>query len=1053
MGGLTAAISRLLALPKNKRAIEPYSFAFGYWTFNSDKGITGSSGGQTFYTDLGVAGFCAGVWSTPWANNGLSLGKASWNKVLDAIGNSGGVIDWLFADVEVDGTGNGDFTSFTIRGITGLTAAFARNSNYTQSWNGVTSLSEQMAAEGATIGKINLPAAQSYDYVVWNKSVETFRNKLIDKVLWEPTVARYPLAQGSNYDAFYSGSTSDAPPDPNGHPEYRSNMVGSATSPVLYGEINQIETAWQISTTDSTRLLPGATTNPVYTVSRSPWSSFLITMQKLRSAKRNAPNIPLTPWIGSPLYTGGGTSDKPPPVGFADVKAGWNANVGRTYSAAGNSAYYYELVRHAALHGVKAFGYFNDYGTDSSGITAMALLLNNTLTEVNSKIGGFTLGVASTNTSRVDWLSKYLVSGAPAYYGSTYWWRATIKPGTLAEYVSTPDIVLSGTTVGTWIETSGRTAPEIKPFELKELFYFDTAHSNEALLPNGSTQSKFLGNDIRTISTFQGIPLTGNATDTPTPIGRAYNFEFNPVNPTQSSPWHNVLYELAIDPYKWGARSFMLYWAQGALNYYNYPFRYLELLDDGYYSSTTDAAYSPARVKGFTSAVKALLEGKLDPALNGKVGFTAINEPCNVMLYYTSINGFYKYRWGTTAAHPSGSTYYPGSLAFWDKCFIQTGSSAAANALFYSYLDRFVNDIVSMKGGPTSGSLSAVFDSMVNSATPGTIGQFSSLSSPYTRGLSYEMADWYVASKLKENGIATYVEARPLKEFSTLTASLTGGTTASLIPGICGATAISDWRNHLSVEYNIWFQNPDFNKTDPFIQRFVKDSETTSIFRWAQNTGPAGTSYDPYKVPLTISTGGTAFTMTYANGLTAWLYSPQKALFDLYAHSDVYRKFNNLANTGLTFFGVAYNHMTRGIITDYEAFARGSSGNNEVNSAFNNSSMTGYYRISTDIPYEGNRVGYARENFFNQASFVSNPTGYNTRLQASSTGTAGYWTPEGMTFWRTNVKQPSITGFIEMLRQVSISGIPIGGFSAGWVGATYPYDTFSNGVIPRSMRP
>jgi len=296
------------------------------------------------------------------------------------------------------------------------------------------------------------------------------------------------------------------------------------------------------------------------------------------------------------------------------------------------------------------------------------------------------------------------------------------------------------------------------------------------------------------------------------------------------------------------------------------------------------------------------------------------------------------------------------------------------------------------------------------------------------------------------------VEARPFKEFSTLTASLTAGT-ASLIPGICGATAISDWRNHLSVEYNLWFTDPDFNKTDPFIQRFVKDSETTSIFRWAQNTGPAGTSYDPYKVPLTISTGGTAFTMTYANGLTAWLYSPQKALFDLYAHSDVYRKFNNLANTGLTFFGVAYNHMTRGIITDYEAFARGSSGNNEVNSAFNNSSMTGYYRISTDIPYEGNRVGYVRENFFNQASFVSNPTGYNTRLQASSTGTAGYWTPQGMTFWRTNVKQPSITGFIEMLRQVSISGIPIGGFSAGWVGATYPYDTFSNGVIPRSMRP
>lgn len=115
--------------------------------------------------------------------------------------------------------------------------------------------------------------------------------------------------------------------------------------------------------------------------------------------------------------------------------------------------------------------------------------------------------------------------------------------------------------------------------------------------------------------------------------------------------------------------------------------------------------------------------------------------------------------------------------------------------------------------------------------------------------------------------------------------------------------------------------------------------------------------------------------------------------------------------------------------------------------------MTGYYRISTDNAFEGNRVGYSKERFFNQASFAANPIGYNTRFQASSTGTAGYWTPEGMTFWRTNVKQPSMTAFIEMLRQVSIAGVPIGGFTSGWVGATYPYDTFSNGVIPRSMRP
>jgi hypothetical protein len=313
------------------------------------------------------------------------------------------------------------------------------------------------------------------------------------------------------------------------------------------------------------------------------------------------------------------------------------------------------------------------------------------------------------------------------------------------------------------------------------------------------------------------------------------------------------------------------------------------------------------------------------------------------------------------------------------------------------------------------------------------------------------MADWYVDSKLKENKIPTYVEARPLKEYSTLTASLTSGN-ASLIPGICGATAISDWKNHLSVEYNIWFQNPDFNKTDPFIQRFVKDSETTTAFRWVQNTGPLASTIDPYKVPLTVSTGGASVTLTYDDN-AGWLYTPHQSLFNLYAMSDVYRQFNNSAKTGLTFFGAVYQPSTRGIILEYEAFARGSSGNLTLNPTNNYSSLTGYYRLSADNNFEGNRVGYGRENSFNRTSFVANAASYNARYNASPTGTAGYWTLNGMSFWRENVKQPSITGFIEMLRQVSISGIPVGGFSAGWVGATYPYDTYSNGIMPRSMRP
>jgi len=1046
MGGFTASVTRLLALPEGKRAIQPYSFAYTYWNFNSDKGLTGVSGSSVMYTDAGIAGSCANIYGTPWANQGLSLGLCAWNKVLTQIGNSGGKIDYMFADVEAGGM----FSNWSLEGITGITGAFLRNFNYAQTWNGVTSLASQMSIEGATISKV-FPRT-GFDYLIWNKSVTTIVNALLNKVLWDPTLLLHTNIIGSNYDFKDTGSTYDSPPDLNGHPNYVKSIFGNAASPVLYGVIGQLATAWRIDPTDTTRILLGATSNPLYTVSRSAWNSFLLDIQTIRSAKRNSSNTPLTPWIASPKYAGvdqaGVSPAGAPPVGYADVTSGYNADIGYTFGSAGNSAYYYEMVRHASLHGVKSFGYYNAEGSPS-GITQRAGLLNTVLTEINNNIGSYRLDTATS--ARVDWLAKQLTSGTAKSWNN-YIWRTTVEPGNIAEYVSTPNIVLNGTTVGAWITTSNSTPPEIKPFSLNELFYVQTAYSGEyGAFANGSAVTKFLGNNNPTIAAFQGTAYVDNAATTLSSSGRAYNFELNPANPTQSSPWHNTLYELAIDSYKWGARSFMLYWPQGGLGFYNYPFRYLELLDDGYYSSTTDPAYCPARIKGFTSAVKGLLEGKLDPALNGKVGFTAINEPCNVMLYYVCTNGFSDYRWGKVAPHPTGSTYYPGSMAFWDKCYTQTGNSAAADALFYSYLDRFVNDIVSMKGGPTAGTLSVVFDSMVNSATPGTIGQFSSLSSPYTRGISYEMADWYVDSKLKENKIPTYVEARPLKEYSTLTASLTSGN-ASLIPGICGATAISDWRNHLSVEYNIYFQNPDFNKTDPFIQRFVKDSETTTAFRWVQNTGPLASNIDPYKVPLTVSTGGTSVTLTYDDN-AGWLYTPHQSLFNLYAMSDVYRQFNNSANTGLTFFGAVYKPATRGIILDYEAFARGSSGNLTLNPCNNYSSLTGYYRLSSDNSFEGNRVGYGRENSFNRTSFVANGASYNARYNASPTGTAGYWTLNGIDFWRANVKQPSITGFIEMLRQVSIAGIPVGGFSAGWVGATYPYDTYSTGIMPRSMRP
>jgi len=578
---------------------------------------------------------------------------------------------------------------------------------------------------------------------------------------------------------------------------------------------------------------------------------------------------------------------------------------------------------------------------------------------------------------------------------------------------------------------------DLIPSTTKDLFYTPNAYSTEGIQTD---TVEWFGQRRETIATFQGIPYQGNIGAQPDTKGRPYAFEYNPVNPTTSSPWHNVVYELAIDPYKWGMRGFLMYWPFGSLPSYNYPMRYLDLWDQEYFTSTTDASRSPARIRGFTSAIKNLLEGKLTPS-----GFSAINEPCNVMIYLMGANGFDECRWGVT----SGSTYYPGSMNFWDRCYATAGSTVGANNLYYSYIDRMVEDIVSINRGVTSGKLSVVVDSVAVAANPGTIGLFANLTAPHTRGASYELGDWYFVQKLKDNNIPTYVEARPQKQYSLSFCGITTGPNKTLVPGYCGATAMSLWRNHLSVEYTLWRTNPRFADQEAFLSRFVPDNEVSTVWRWVQNNGPLGASFDPYQVPMTVFTQGASWTINLNTGSTTYLYTPHQALFNLYAASDVYRKQAN--HFGNTFSGIVYDYFTKGMIIEYSTFSRGSCGNKEVNPTNNTSSLTGYYRINTDNAFEGNRIGYGKQRGFCAASFIADPVSYGTQAGANNSA-PGWWQQSGMSFWRQNVKQASFTGFVQMLNDFSSQAVPSGGNSAGWDGNVYPFDSYSKGIIPLSMR-
>ena len=106
--------------------------------------------------------------------------------------------------------------------------------------------------------------------------------------------------------------------------------------------------------------------------------------------------------------------------------------------------------------------------------------------------------------------------------------------------------------------------------------------------------------------------------------------------------------------------------------------------------------------------------------------------------------------------------FFEGSLKLWDDCLASAGNCAGADQLYYGYLDRFADEIISMKSrGETGGKLSCAFDATSLSATPSTVGLFASqLPSAYTRGVSYELGDWYIQEKLRKAGVQCYVDRK-----------------------------------------------------------------------------------------------------------------------------------------------------------------------------------------------------------------------------------------------------------------------------------------------------
>lgn len=191
-------------------------------------------------------------------------------------------------------------------------------------------------------------------------------------------------------------------------------------------------------------------------------------------------NIPLTA-LNARRYE---VSSICPNIAYADATKGYNPKLDAYFTRrSGNSAYYYEMLRHFALINTRSFAFFNgnlymDYTLPGAtatpgdnwstfynkasaiyfsqgGTSAKQLYqdFNNCLGELNTLLGGYTSTTAFTGWA--DWAGSYVIDGAPIKGGTSWLWRVTSLPG-YTTYCNGETLSTYGK-VGTWVTTSENT--------------------------------------------------------------------------------------------------------------------------------------------------------------------------------------------------------------------------------------------------------------------------------------------------------------------------------------------------------------------------------------------------------------------------------------------------------------------------------------------------------------------------------------------------------------------------------------------------------------------
>jgi hypothetical protein len=688
----------------------------------------------------------------------------------------------------------------------------------------------------------------------------------------------------------------------------------------------------------------------------------------------------------------------------------FNSSVGFTGSL--SEEYYKEDIFHSCLAGTNQFIVFNTRGTTSGKDLSR---VNDALVEWRN-ISGNTVatpcdytGATGATVDRIDLYeagTKMVVTGAYTNDPNKRLWRLTVPASVsaLAKVgTSQPDlpniITIPTDSRGVWLEAPASYGkPNYEPVSALYSYELEDPRRMYAIYNigvNGAAQEVAeVWNSVTDtfIATFKGDPFPSGT--------RAYPWESNPANPSVSSPWHNVIYENCIDPYKWGSRAFYVYMPWGSFNtaWYLTP----EIWRRTFTNLTGNTFAVPARWKGFTSAIKGLLEGTLAPA-----GNSAMNEPCNVMLYHGSNRGFHNYRFN--------------SNALWDSF---AGSTTEKDSKYYEYLDSWTNALISMKStDPTKGKLHITMDATQPSATPTSLPLYRSMGTgPYGyRSDKLELSDWYVFNKLKDAGISVYYEARSPKSINRV---LIDGGFANPeghgVEGVTGATLGVQWATQAShfEEYWLWYSNP--SNTDTNFDNHQKDSEHPGMVRMFGANFPVrldgDPNRDPFKTKLNVQlSDGRGVTIDHANTLNT-LYTPHYYLWMIYALSDNYRKYYNKSANSTVFKGIKLNaeHL---IAYFYERIAK----SNICSSVFDGQQdpRNKYWRIPTTS-------ADSFKPLFNLDSFNKSISGGGTGPLYGSIAGDGFWTQQGISYWNNNFLKTSFNDFINFLTSYSETHSPLG---------------------------